>query len=369
VAEPGQVLAGRYELLHVLGRGGMATVYRAHDRELAREVAVKVLDPSEDQHGDVLTKFRREARSAATLNHRNVVAIHDVGGDHDEHFIVMELVEGVTLENVIRDRGPLEPARALAITQGILSALGAAHSAGLVHRDVKPGNVMFDTEGAVKVADFGLARSPASRTDGRRVHGSAPFMAPEQAQGGPLDPRTDIYAVGSLLYAMLTGRPPFQGKTDLEVLWHHLHDPPPRASDSQPDLPGAIDVIVLKALAKDPAERYTDVEDFRSDIDRVAAGLAPAAAEGDLAEDELMSPDPMARSEVVLDGRPGSVSSEERVPITSARVRGRKRVFGVVLLLLAAVIALVVLLFTAEDDPPREAAELDAIESLAIDQG
>jgi serine/threonine-protein kinase len=267
----GELLAGRYELRSLLGRGGMAEVFRALDRRLGREVAVKVLSGHLLSDPRSVDRFQREGRTAAALNHPNVVDVYDAASEGDIHYMVMELVEGPTLAEIIEQEGQLPVPRALDIAGRIAAALQVAHDRGLVHHDVKPSNVLFDSDGEVKVADFGIARAASS--DITTIQGTPPYVAPEQARGGRADPRSDVYSLGCVLFEMLAGRPPFVGDGASSVIMQHLERPPPLVSDFRDDVSTHVDDVVRRALAKDPARRYQSAEEFRSDIDRVAAGL------------------------------------------------------------------------------------------------
>jgi eukaryotic-like serine/threonine-protein kinase len=345
VVHPGDVFDDRYELVERLGRGGMAEVFRAIDRTLDREVAVKVLAPDRARDQGFVRRFEREARSAAALNHRNVVGIHDTGEDASgAHYIVMEIVPGPTLEEVIREQGRIEPQKAIAIAQGVCAALEAAHEKDLVHRDIKPGNIMFDAEGAVKVADFGLARAAAEATQTQHVYGSVPYMSPEQARGDRADARSDIYALGCVLYAMLTGEPVFDGDGPLAVIYQHLHATPIPPSELAAGIPPGLEAIVLKCLEKDPADRYPDVVAVHEDLNRVASGRPIVAAT------------PADRT-AVLPGTAETVAvaaSADRRASEAGAGRGRpgSRRAGVVVLFIAALLAIfAALYFLAEEVP------------------
>ena len=251
-------LAGRYQLEEVIGRGGMGTVYRATDKVLGRPVAVKVLPAAlAEQDPANVPRFEREARAAAALNHRAVVAIYDSGADEDARFIVMELVPGRSLDQIVREEAPLAPTRAAGIAARVADALAAAHKAGIVHRDIKPANVMVADDGSVKVLDFGIARAAdhTALTQGASVVGTASYMAPEQALGRAADERSDIYALGCVLYAMLTGAPPFTGEGAAAILNQHAHVEPSSAAAANRAIPPGLDALVLQMLAKDPADR------------------------------------------------------------------------------------------------------------------
>ena len=284
---PPRLLGGRYELGEVIGRGGMAEVRRAYDTRLGRPVAVKELRTDLASDPTFQARFRREAQSAAGLNHPNIVAVYDTGEELDEKsglaipYIVMELVEGHTLRDVLRDGRKILPERALELTQGVLDALSYSHKAGIIHRDIKPANVMLTPTGQVKVMDFGIARAvsdtSATMTQTAAVIGTAQYLSPEQARGETVDARSDIYSAGCLLYELLTGRPPFVGDSPVSVAYQHVRELPVPPSQLDPMISPEIGAIVLKALAKDPAERYQTAREMRDDISRVLAGQGVTA--------------------------------------------------------------------------------------------
>jgi serine/threonine-protein kinase len=256
VQQTTHVLADRYELGPVLGEGGMARVHRGYDRHLRRPVAVKVLAPPYDRDRGFVERFRREARSAAGLSHPNVVSVFDSGSYHGTHFIVTEFVDGETLADRLR-RGPMPPEEAVAVAVDVCRALQAAHHRGLIHRDVKPGNVMLLPDGRVKVVDFGIARAAGSDTLTRTgvVMGTTAYLAPEQASGQPVDERADLYALGCVLYEMLTGAVPFRADTPVATMYRHVNEDPPPPSSIQPVPPG-LEAVVLRCLEKDPRRRF-----------------------------------------------------------------------------------------------------------------
>ncbi|GAA1881811.1 Stk1 family PASTA domain-containing Ser/Thr kinase [Lapillicoccus jejuensis] len=275
-----RLLGGRYEVHELIGRGGMAQVHRGVDTRLERPVAVKVLRSDLARDPTFLARFRREAQAAAGLNHPAVVAIYDSGEDVDEAlgvldasvvpYIVMEVVEGETLRERLRRTGPLEPAEAARVTEGVLSALAAAHRSGIVHRDVKPANVMLTDGGQVKVMDFGIARaladSAATMTQTQAVVGTAQYLSPEQAQGQHVDARSDLYSTGCLLYELLTGRPPFRGDSPVAVAFQHVTEPPQPPSTHRAGIDRPFDEVTVHALAKDRERRYPSAEQFRADL-------------------------------------------------------------------------------------------------------
>jgi eukaryotic-like serine/threonine-protein kinase len=270
----GTLFAGRYELVRSLGSGGMSELYLARDRLLGREVAVKVIRPELAADERSVARFRREARAAAALSHPGIVAIHDVGVHRDAPFIVMERVQGRTLGQVIHDEGRLSPDRAAEIGIAVAHALAAAHAADIVHRDVKPGNIMLTESGQVKVLDFGIALATrwTPLTEGPVVHGTAEYMAPEQIRGEGADPRSDVYALGVVLYELLAGHPPFHGETPLAVAYRHLEDTPAPVETHRPDVPPGLAAVLARALAKDRGHRYRSAEEMAGELERVRAG-------------------------------------------------------------------------------------------------
>ncbi|HZA60285.1 MAG TPA: protein kinase [Actinomycetota bacterium] len=279
-----RVLNDRYEMGPPLGKGGMAHVYRGTDRVLDRTVAIKVLAERYAHDDRFVDRFRREAQAAAGLTHPNVVGVYDTGGEDGMHYIVMEYVEGPTLSEVLRREGRLDPDRAAAIAAEVATALHSAHERGLVHRDVKPGNVMLDRDGRVKVVDFGIARAAAddTLTQTGLILGTASYLSPEQAQGLTVDARSDVYSLGCVLYEMLTGRPPFQGETPVSIAYKHVNERAVRPSTLNADVPPHLDQAVMRALEKDPDARFATAEAFRQAIagDIKGAATVPIAAAG-----------------------------------------------------------------------------------------
>jgi beta-lactam-binding protein with PASTA domain/tRNA A-37 threonylcarbamoyl transferase component Bud32 len=281
-----RLLGGRYELDGVVGRGGMAEVYRARDIRLDRIVAIKTLRADLARDQIFQARFRREAQSAASLNHPNVVAVYDTGEDMATGvpvpYIVMEYVDGRTVRDLLQDGHRLLPERSLEIIDGVLRALDYSHQAGIVHRDIKPGNVMVTRNGDIKVMDFGIARAmsdaQATMTQTAQVIGTAQYLSPEQARGERVDSRSDLYSTGCLLYELITGRPPFTGDSPVAIAYQHVRENPIPPSRVDPDVPAWADAIVLKAMAKSPADRYQTAADMRADLQRAASGLPVAAA-------------------------------------------------------------------------------------------
>ena len=270
----GRVFANRYELRTEVGHGGMADVYLARDRLLNRRVAVKVLSPTFAADPAFVERFRREAQAAASLNHPNIVAVYDWGQEDDTSFIVMEYVNGQTLRDVVNRYGTLPPMEAARIGADIADALEFAHRNGVVHRDVKPGNVLITPEGGVKVTDFGIARAESSDTLTKTgaVLGTATYFSPEQAQGLALDGRSDVYSLGVVLYEMLTGVAPFTADSPVSVAYKHVREEPVPPSRVNADIPGALDRIVLTAMAKDVALRYASAAALRAELMRFERG-------------------------------------------------------------------------------------------------
>jgi len=274
-----QVFTGRYQIVRHLARGGMAEVYLARDLLLDRPVAVKVLFPEFASDRSFVERFRREARAAANLNHPNIVSIYDWGEEDGTYFIVMEYVDGLTLRDVIRRQGPLLATRAAEIGADIAAGLHFAHVNGVVHRDVKPGNVIITTS-QVKVTDFGIARAgdPAeSLTQAGAVMGTATYFSPEQAQGHVVDLRSDVYSLGVVLYEMVAARPPFTGDNPVSIAYQHVREEPVPPSEHNPDIPPAFEAIVAKAMAKNRTNRYDSAEDLRADLVRFTQGQAVSA--------------------------------------------------------------------------------------------
>jgi serine/threonine-protein kinase len=279
-------LGNRYELGAVLGRGGMAEVYMARDIRLGRAVAVKTLRADMARDATFQARFRREAQSAASLNHPAIVAVYDTGEDYiggiSLPFIVMEYVDGSTLRDLLHSGRKLLPERSLEITGGVLQALDYSHRNGIVHRDIKPANVMLTRGGAVKVMDFGIARAMGdagmTMTQTAAVIGTAQYLSPEQAKGEQVDARSDLYSTGCLIYELLTGRPPFIGDSPVAVAYQHVRETANPPSYYDPEVPPVVDAIVMKALAKHPDERYQSADEMRADLERALDGRPVAAA-------------------------------------------------------------------------------------------
>ena len=274
------LLANRYRVERELGRGGMAKVYRGTDTVLGRPVAIKLLAAQYAEDADFVARFRREAQAAARLNHPNLVGVYDTGTDEGVHFIVMEYVEGRTLADFLEGGGRVAPGRAAEIGDLVLRALQAAHAQGVIHRDIKPANIMITPGGEVKVTDFGIARlSSGTETLAATsaVLGTASYLSPEQARSEPVDGRTDLYALGCVLYEMVTGRPPFVGDSAVSVASKHVMDIPEPPSTFNRDVSPELEAVILRALAKDPEDRYAAADEMRRDLGRAMRGEAVTA--------------------------------------------------------------------------------------------
>jgi predicted Ser/Thr protein kinase len=276
----------RYQARELLGRGGMSEVYRGFDAQLGRPVAIKRLRPDLAMNAVFRARFRREAQAAGQLSHPAIVAVYDTGEDREADgrstpFIVMELVDGRSLRDVLHQQGRLSPERALELTAGVLDALACSHTAGIIHRDIKPGNVMMTGARTVKVADFGIARavsdSSGTATMAGTVIGTAQYLSPEQGRGESADVRSDLYSVGCMFYELLVGEPPFSGDTMVSIVFQHISEPATAPSVVNPDISPDIDAIVLKALAKDPDDRYQSAAEMKADVESVLSGHPPAA--------------------------------------------------------------------------------------------
>ncbi len=340
MVSPARLLSERYELGEVIGYGGMAEVHRARDIRLGREVAIKVLRRDFARDATFQVRFRREAQASASLNHPAIVAVFDTGEDSGPNgpmpFIVMEYVEGQTLRDILKADGPLPTARAIAVCADICSALDFSHRNGIVHRDVKPGNVMISPNGAVKVMDFGIARavsdSSATMTSTAAVIGTAQYLSPEQARGESVDARSDVYSCGCLMYELITGSPPFTGDSPVAVAYQHVREDPIPPSTLNPSIPPALDAIVLKAMAKNPANRYQSAAEMRADLVRAQEGQPVEAT-------PLMSDEDKTTSIV---GVPGPRQSATRyrpaaLPDPDADDRDRSHALGWSLLVLALI--------------------------------
>lgn len=302
-----RVIAGRYRVDELIGHGGMAKVYRGYDLTLGREVAIKILDAELARDTTFRTRFRLEAQAASRMSHPSIVRVYDAGdpsatdsSSDEPPYIVMELVKGTLLKDIISaDPVPVEDA--VRYVDGILEALDYSHRAGVVHRDIKPGNVMVTDKGQVKVMDFGIARavsdSSSTVAETTQIIGTAAYFSPEQAKGEPVDARADLYSTGVVLYELLTGRQPFRGESPVAVAYQHVSETPVPPTEVNEDAPGALDPIVLRALAKDPYQRYPDAAHFRAALDAAVAGDAPTRKQLGALTSELYGPSPRQAQE------------------------------------------------------------------------
>ncbi len=312
----GEVIAGRYELLELIGKGGMSSVYKAHDRLLDRQIAVKILHPHFTEDEEYVERFRREARAVAQLSHPNIVTVIDRGEDDGRQYIVFELVEGENLKQLLERTGPMPVGEALELALQMGRALAFAHSRGLVHRDVKPQNVLLNADGQAKMTDFGIARSVdvQGMTITGTVLGTSEYIAPEQARGQQVDAQTDVYSLGVVLYELLVGGVPYEGETFVTVALKHVNEPLPSVLDRRPDVPPRVALAVERAMAKSPGDRFASMNEF---VDELQACLADV--------------DPGGEQATMIQRRP---AAQQRAP----RAR-RKRRLGGVLWSIAAVLA------------------------------
>jgi beta-lactam-binding protein with PASTA domain/tRNA A-37 threonylcarbamoyl transferase component Bud32 len=343
--ETPRIYSGRYELTHLIARGGMAQVYRAMDRQLERPVALKVLFPELSVDRTFVERFRREAQAAANLSHPNIVPVFDWGEDDGSYFIVMEYVQGRPLSAVLRDPQQLSPRDIATIGAGVAAALAFAHRHGVVHRDVKPGNILMTPDGDVKVTDFGIARAmntEESLTQTGAVMGTAAYFSPEQAEGKGVDSRSDIYSLGVVLYEMAVGRPPFTGDSPVAVASKHVRDQPVLPRQANPAVPPALEAVIMKAMAKNPDDRYGSAEELRADLLRFADGRPVEA--GDPGLTSVMT----------------AVGATEAIPMTTGRTMAvppagpptdqedlerKKRTRNLIILLIVLLVALAVIAY------------------------
>jgi serine/threonine-protein kinase len=357
MADP-TVYADRYEIVREIARGGMANVYLARDRKLDRPVALKVLPADLSRDPAFVERFRLEAQAAASLNDPTIVAVYDWGQEQDISFIVMEYVEGRTLRDVVAG-GPVEPVQAAQIAADIAKALSAAHRAGVVHRDIKPGNVLITPSGEVKVADFGIARANGTGDGLTRtgaVMGTATYFSPEQAQGLTVDARSDLYSLGVVLYEMVTGAVPFVGDSAVSVAYLHVREPVPAPSVRRPDIPAALEKIILTCLQKDPAARYQSADDLRADLMRFSRGQAPiggpvTAAVAATDATTAMARTSVAGAAVLPTGRPPARKSRGPVAL----------VVALLVVLIAVIVLLLVQVFRNDSSSGKTVAVKDVV--------
>jgi serine/threonine-protein kinase len=364
--EPGRLFDGRYRMIRRIGSGGMARVFLAEDMDLHREVAIKVLQDRYNEDAQFVERFAREARAAAGLNHPNIVAIYDRGQADGSYYIAMEYLDGETLKDVILREGPLPERRAIDIALQLLAALRFAHRREVIHRDVKPHNVMVLRDGRVKVADFGIARAGDSEmTEAGSIVGTAQYLSPEQARGQHVGPESDLYSVGVVLYEMLTGRVPFTGDSAVAIAMKHVQEPPVPPRQIVPAIPAELEAVVLRAMAKDPSRRYHSADEMGMDLDRVRKGLGVTQATAALAASDAYA----SRTMVAAPPAPPTGS----YPVAPAAPPKRRTwPWVLVLILLAAVAALAAyLLFNLNDSggdtpPPTTTAATTTAALVAV---
>src|SRR6202453_1881308 len=344
--ETPRIYSGRYELTHLIARGGMAQVYRAMDRQLERPVALKVLFPELSIDRTFVERFRREAQAAANLSHPNIVPVFDWGEDDGSYFIVMEYVEGRPLSAVLRDPQRLSPRQIATIGAGVAAALAFAHRHGVVHRDVKPGNVLITPDGDVKVTDFGIARAmntEESLTQTGAVMGTAAYFSPEQAEGKGVDARSDIYSLGVVLYEMAVGRPPFTGDSPVAVASKHVRDMPVLPREANPSVPPALEAVIMKAMAKNPDDRYGSAGELRADLLRFADGRPVEA--GDPGLTSVMTAVGATQAIPMTTGRTMAVPPAGPPAGEEEDLERKKRTRNLIILLVVLLVALAVIAY------------------------
>lgn len=345
-------LAGRYEVRSMIGRGGMAQVHLGFDTRLSRVVAIKMLRTDLARDSIFQTRFRREAQAAASLNHPNIVAVYDTGEEDvttpdgstvSVPYIVMEYVEGHTVRDLLAGGAPVPIDEAVEIISGVLSALEYSHVHGLVHRDIKPGNIMLTNTGKIKVMDFGIARaltdSQATMTQTNAVVGTAQYLSPEQAHGDPVDARSDIYSTGCVLFELLTGQPPFKGDSAVAVAYQHVSEIPPKPSSITSDVPDSIDRVVLKALAKNRDDRYSSAEEMRADLNRAARGalvMAPETDSWQAPATQVMSPATMTIPAATMPPPAPAYDTQTMARIDTLEEEPKKKRWPIALLIVVA---------------------------------
>ncbi|HET8652292.1 MAG TPA: protein kinase [Gaiellaceae bacterium] len=350
----GEVIAGRYELLELIGKGGMSSVWKAHDRLLDRQIAIKVLHPHFTEDEEYVERFRREARSVAQLSHPNIVTVIDRGEDAGRQFIVFEYVEGENLKQLLERRGPMPVRDALVLALQMARALSFAHGRGLIHRDVKPQNVLLNADGQAKMTDFGIAREVDVQgvTITGTVLGTSEYIAPEQARGQQVDAQTDVYSLGVVLYELLTGAVPYEGENFVTVALKHVNEPAPSVLEQRPDVPTRVALAVEQAMAKSPSDRFDSMDELCRELEACLAEL-----------------DPMSEEATMIARRPAVPAADG-----GGRPRRRKRRLGVLwpmmavlaVLIVAALAALGALALRDDDDGSPQAATGEPIRLTGI---
>ena len=332
-----KLLAGRYELLEKIGDGGMAVVYKARCRLLNRFVAIKILKPEFAKNPDIIESFRRESQAAAGLSHPNIVGIFDVGREGNLHYIVMELIEGQTLSKMIEKEGPIEYHKVIDITKQIASGLSYAHKHHIIHRDIKPHNILMTPDGVAKIADFGIAKAMSESIDDdseEMVMGSVHYFSPEQARGGYVDEKSDIYSLGIVMYEMLTGRVPFDAETPVQVALMHINEQMIPPSRYVPTIPPRLEAIILKATAKVQVSRYANVDEIIKELDKIELISAVVG-------EEAVAPEIRKTDRTALDNQKKEAAAEKKKR-NKKNSEGNSRkyiIIGAVLLAAVAVIA------------------------------
>jgi serine/threonine-protein kinase len=350
-----RLLSDRYELGETLGYGGMSEVHRGRDVRLSRDVAIKVLRADLARDPQFQHRFRREAQNAAALNHPAIVAVYDTGETVSDYgplpYIVMEFVDGRTLRDIVKLDGPMDEQRAMETMADVCAALDFSHRNGIIHRDVKPANVMINNAGAVKVMDFGIARALADGqgvTQTAAVVGTAQYLSPEQARGEQVDARSDVYAAGCVLYELITGVPPFTGDSPVAVAYQHVREDPTPPSQANPEVSAALDSVVLKAMSKNPANRYQSAAEMRTDLVRVLSGqrqLAPAVMT-DADRDLMLDSGPTVALRTMRPTRADRRRSEERAGPSAEQRRSGRGLGILTTVVVIAIVGLLLLLFT-----------------------
>ena len=357
-----ELFGGRYKLIEKIGTGGMADVFKAEDTILNRLVSIKMLHPQFAHDENFVARFRREAQAAAGLSHPNIVNVFDWGRHDGTYFIVMEYLEGENLKHIIGKRGFLPPEEAIDIIGPVCEALAFAHKNQIIHRDIKPHNIIVTNDGAVKVTDFGIARAGASTmTQTGSIMGTATYISPEQAQGVVVDKSSDIYSLGVVLFEALTGRVPFEGESPVAVALKQVREMPPSPRSINPDIPQPLETIILKAMAKNPRERYLSAEEMKADLARYTNGM-PVRAIVSPAEEKTMIMTSPRPARVAKSAAP-AVPSEVRIK-TKRRERRKKRIIWALLIIVPIIILFIALVALATTDFFQPEARLVAVPNI-----